>query len=78
MGENTLNALMITQIVASLLLVILVLLQNRSDGLGSMFGGGGGEVFRTKRGMEKVLHRITILLSVTVCVISLILVKYGS
>lgn len=78
MNDTTLNGLMIAQIVLSVTIVGLVLMQNRADGMGSMFGGSGGEVFRTKRGVEKVVYRVTILLSVAICVISLLLVKYHS
>lgn len=46
--DNTLKIFLISQIVVCGGLVITVLLQNRAEGLGKMFGGGG-EVFRTKR-----------------------------
>ena len=51
----------IAQIVIAVILVILILLQQRGTGLGGIFGGGG-EVFRTKRGIEKKLHYLTIIL----------------
>ncbi|MDD3474589.1 MAG: preprotein translocase subunit SecG [Candidatus Dojkabacteria bacterium] len=66
--------LLIVQIVISSLLVISILLQNRAEGLGKMFGGGG-EVFRTKRGLEKFLYYFTIALIVILVVISLTLLK---
>lgn len=68
------NTVLIIQIVVSFLLVISVLLQNRAEGLGKMFGGGG-EVFRTKRGLEKFLYYATIFLSVVLVVLSLTLLK---
>jgi preprotein translocase subunit SecG len=49
----------IIQIVLSILLVVAVLLQQRGSGLGSAFGGEGN-VFRTKRGVEKILFYATI------------------
>ncbi len=55
--------LSIIQIVLSVLLVTTILLQQRGTGLGSAFGGGG-EVFRTKRGIEKALFYASIGLSV--------------
>lgn len=61
----------IIQIVASILLVIAILLQNRGEGLGGLFGGGGGEVFRTRRGMENLLYYITIGLAAAIVVLSL-------
>jgi preprotein translocase subunit SecG len=76
MNESLQNILLIAQITASVLLVISVLLQNRAEGLGSMFGGGG-EIFRTKRGLEKFLYYLTIVLVAILVVISFILVKYS-
>jgi preprotein translocase subunit SecG len=55
--------LKIAQIVVSLLLIIVILLQNRGAGLGSAFGGTGG-VYLTKRGLEKKLFIATIVLAV--------------
>jgi len=49
----------IIQMVLSVLLVIAILLQQRGSGLGMAFGGGS-DVFRTKRGIEKMLHYATI------------------
>ncbi|KUK76872.1 MAG: Uncharacterized protein XD93_0467 [candidate division WS6 bacterium 34_10] len=68
------KTLLIVQIVVSALLVVSVLLQNRAEGLGKMFGGGG-EVFRTKRGLEKFLYYFTIALVVILVVLSLTLLK---
>jgi preprotein translocase subunit SecG len=75
MDQNILNILMIVEIVISVLIVISVILQNRAEGLGSMFGGGG-EVFRTKRGLEKFLYYFTIVLGIVMCAISFVIVKY--
>ncbi len=53
----------IIQIVLSVLLVAAILLQQRGSGLGAAFGGEGN-VFRTKRGVEKGLFYVSIGLSV--------------
>ncbi len=53
----------ISTIVVSILLVIGILLQSRSSGLGGIFGGEGN-VFRTKRGIEKGIFITTIVLAV--------------
>ncbi|MDD2681166.1 MAG: preprotein translocase subunit SecG [Patescibacteria group bacterium] len=55
--------LQIAQIVISILLIIVILLQSRGTGLGSAFGGTGG-VYLTKRGLEKKLFTATIVLAV--------------
>lgn len=74
---NTTEILLIIQIVMCVMLIISVLLQNRAEGLGKMFGGGG-EVFRTKRGLEKVLYNATIILIVIIITLSLLILKYAS
>ncbi len=58
--HTTLN---IIQIVLSILLVISVLLQHRGTGLGGAFGGEGN-VYRSKRGLEKALYIVTIVLAI--------------
>lgn len=55
--------LTIAQIAVSTVLVIAILLQSRGTGLGSAFGGEGN-VYRTKRGVEKILFRSTIVFAV--------------
>jgi len=53
----------ISQIAISVLLITAVLLQQRGTGLSSTFGGEGN-IYRTKRGVEKVLFIGTIVLSI--------------
>lgn len=53
----------IAQIVVSILLVTVILLQSRGAGLGGMFGGEGN-VYSAKRGAERMLFVSTIVLSV--------------
>jgi preprotein translocase subunit SecG len=57
------NAITIFQIIVSVLLIAAILLQQRGSGLGAAFGGEGN-VFRTKRGIEKSLFYVTIVLAV--------------
>jgi preprotein translocase subunit SecG len=60
---NTKTYLTIAQIAVSSILIICILFQSRGTGLGSTFGGEGN-VYRTKRGVEKVLFRATIFFAV--------------
>lgn len=53
----------IIQMVLSVLLIAAILVQQRGSGLGAAFGGGS-EVFRTKRGVEKILHYATIAIAI--------------
>ena len=52
----------VAQIVTAIILTALILMQNRGTGLSGVFGGGGG-VYRTKRGVEKGLFRATIVMA---------------
>lgn len=52
------TALTIAQIVVSILLVIFILLQQKGTALGSAFGGGG-DVYSTRRGVQKNLFWLT-------------------
>jgi preprotein translocase subunit SecG len=55
----------IALVILSAALVVAIMLQSRSGGLGSVFGGDtlGGQ-YKTRRGLEKTLFQITIGLSV--------------
>ncbi len=52
----------IIQIIISVLVVTLILLQQRGGGLSPVFGGEGG-AYRTRRGIEKTIFRATIVLT---------------
>ena len=55
--------LMYVQIVLAILLVISILLQHRGTSLGGTFGGEGA-VYRSRRGAEKFLFYLTIILAI--------------
>ncbi len=61
----------ITLMVVSIALIISILLQARGAGLGSVFGGTG-TVFKTRRGIDLLLSRITIIFSVLFVVLCLL------
>ena len=63
----------IIQIIVSLALIAVVLLQGKQGSLGGLLGGDSG-VYRTRRGIEKTLHNLTIALAVTFFVTSLVTV----
>ena len=60
----------VLQIIVSILLMIAILLQNRSGGLSGVFGGSGGGYYMAKRGLEKKIFISTIVLSVIFFAIS--------
>ncbi|MDP3046989.1 MAG: preprotein translocase subunit SecG [Chloroflexota bacterium] len=67
----------IAQIIISVALVVVILMQTKSSGgLGGIFGGGGS-VFRTRRGVERTLFNFTIVLSVAFLAVSLLSASVG-
>ena len=64
----------IAQIVLSTALILAVLLQVRGGGLGGIFGQAS-TVFRTKRGVEKTLFQLTIVLVVLFIIISIVMLR---
>ena len=64
----------IAQIILSAALVLAILLQVRGGGLGGIFGQAD-TVYRTKRGVEKTLFQLTIVLVVLFIIISIIALR---
>jgi preprotein translocase subunit SecG len=62
------------QIVLSVALTVVLLMQTRGGGLGGIFGQSDA-VYRTKRGVEKTLFQLTIILVVLLVAISLVMLK---
>lgn len=61
--------LLIIQLVSSISLVALILLQSSKGGLS---GGVGGEPYRTKRGAEKIVFKLTIGVATLFFIISIL------
>lgn len=51
-------------IIISVLLIVSVILQSKGAGLGGLTGADAGSVFTARRGVEKTLFWLTIILSV--------------
>lgn len=68
-------ALQIAAVIISVLLIVLILLQVKGGGLGSLLGGdAGGGIARTRRGLEKTLFQVTIIIAVLFLAISIVAV----
>jgi len=52
----------ITQLVVAIALILVILLQNKGAGAGGLFGGSNN-VFLAKRGLDKTLFVLTIILT---------------
>jgi len=61
----------LAQIVISILLIVLVILQQRGTALGSAFGGEGG-FYATRRGIQKKIFAATIVCGVFFIALSLL------
>ncbi len=51
-------------IITSIALIASVILQSKGAGLGGLTGGDSGGIFTARRGIEKTLFRVTIVLGV--------------
>ena len=63
--------LLILNIVLSVLIIIFILVQGKGAGLGSAWGGGG-EMFQTRRGMEKITLWLAMIFIIMFFAVSLI------
>lgn len=66
----------IIEIIVAVLLIALVLLQMQGSGLSSAFGGTG-EVYRSKRSIEKMLMWATVVVTIVFGIVSLLLLIPG-
>jgi len=67
------NGLFLVQIILGVILIILVLIQAKGVGLGTPFGGALLTAYSTKRGVEKVVFNLTIVLAILFLLSSLAL-----
>lgn len=73
MLQQWIPAMRIVQIVLSIAVVVFILLQARGAGLGSAFGGSSaGSVFKTRRGVERLIFNATIVFIVLFGLISVV------
>jgi preprotein translocase subunit SecG len=54
----------IIQIILSIVIITLILLQERSSGMSGLLGGSGEGYYQARRGMEKLIFYSTIVLAV--------------
>jgi preprotein translocase subunit SecG len=66
--------LYIIQIIISIALIVVILVQSKgAGGLGGLFGGGdSGGVYKTRRGVERTLFQVTIGLAIVFLLFSVI------
>jgi protein translocase SecG subunit len=61
----------IAQIIVSIILIVLILLQERSSGLSGVFGGGETQYYQTRRGLEKIVFISTVVLAIVFAALSI-------
>ncbi len=66
----------IALIVLAVTLIAVTLLQGQGGGLGSVFGEPM-TIFRTKRGIERTLFQLTIVLAVLFVAVSIMAIRFG-
>jgi preprotein translocase subunit SecG len=71
------NYLYIAQIIVAVALILVSLLQVRGGGLGGIFGQAD-TVYRTKRGVEKTLFQLTIVLVVIFVVLAVVSLRIST
>jgi len=54
--------LRIVQIIVAVCLIAAILLQVKGQGLGGIFGGSDSGIYKTRRGAEKTLFNLTLVL----------------
>lgn len=69
--------LSIAQIVVSIVLILVILLQVRGGGLGGLFGSSTSSAFRARRGIEKILFRVAIFVAVVFLIVSILSVRFN-
>jgi preprotein translocase subunit SecG len=71
--QQWLPAIRIVQIILGIAVIVFILLQARGAGLGSAFGGSSaGSVFKTRRGVERLIFNITIVFVVLFALLSIL------
>ena len=71
------NVLDIALIITSVGLILSVILQSKGAGLGGLTGADTGGVFTARRGIERVLFWVTIVLSVVFFALVLTIILLG-
>lgn len=68
--------LAIAQLLIAIALIVVIMFQLHGGGMGGIFGQADS-VFRTRRGIEKSLFILTIVLAVVFVIVAIILVLYS-
>jgi preprotein translocase subunit SecG len=73
-GENTVTIsfyVNLIQIIVSIALIVVILVQAKGSGLGGIFGGDSS-IYKTRRGVEKTIFQATVALAVVFFAVSIL------
>ncbi len=62
----------LVQIIISVALIVLILMQTKGGGLGGLFGGSDSSIYKTRRGIERTLFNLTVVLAMAFFVVAII------
>lgn len=66
------TAVNIVMIIVSIVLVLVVLMQTKGSSFSGAFGGDTSSIYRTRRGIEKILFQFTIGVAVVFVIFAII------
>lgn len=69
-------ALEIAVILIALAVIVVILLQVKGGGIGEMLSGEGSGISRTRRGLEKTLFNITVVLGFLFLLVSILAASF--
>jgi len=68
------NILLAVQAVVAILIIILIVMQQRGTAMGSAFGGDGGGAYSPRRGIQKNLLWLTVVLVIVFLALAVVLI----
>ncbi|HYO89603.1 MAG TPA: preprotein translocase subunit SecG [Candidatus Limnocylindrales bacterium] len=69
-------ALYIAVMLIAIAVVVVILLQVKGGGIGEMLSGEGSGISRTRRGLEKTLFNVTVVLGFMFLLVSILAASY--
>jgi preprotein translocase subunit SecG len=65
------------ELLVAIILIALLVVQARGGGLGGIFGGWGTPTYRSRRGIERTIFRLTIISAALFVVVAIVTVSVG-
>lgn len=65
------NAVHIAQVILAVVMIVMIMLEVRGSSMGGFLGGGDSPVYRTRRGFERTLFNLTIVVAILFFILSI-------